>query len=147
MMKHRIYIFHAVILALSFLGPIMPLDDSHLLHAPLYHFFHANVIHAAVNLYVFHQVVRYLHPSIRQMATAFAIATFIPPILLSTPIIGLSAFIYSLFGLALPIIQQKRKYVLYIVFFIFLQAFLPAIAWHIHLYTFTLSALLVIHDR
>lgn len=136
----------ALIFALSFLGPVVSLDATHLLHAPLYHFFHAHPLHAGINLYVFWQVCRILQPSQGRMLVAYAIATLIPPVLLTTPIVGMSAFIYALLGLLTPLVARKRYYVRYIVFFIALQIIIPHIAWQVHLYAFLAGLLLVLPD-
>jgi len=146
MRKTVTYAAVVALLLLSLLGPVVSLDSAHLLHAPVYHFFHANILHAGINLYVLWQIVKILQPSRGRLATAYAVATFIPPVLLGTPVVGLSGFIYALLGLCTPLVARKRYYVFYIVFFIVLQVFLPSIAWHIHLYTFSLALLLVLPD-
>ena len=146
MKKAVLYAAMSSLLILSLLGPVVSLDSAHLLHAPFYHFFHANLLHAGINLYVLYQIVKILRPSGGRLFMAYVIATFIPPVLLAVPVVGLSGCIYALLGLCTPLVARKRYYVFYIVFFIFLQALLPAIAWHIHLYTFLVALLLVLPD-
>lgn len=80
-----------------------------------YNFFHANAIHAILNVWCFLSCVFLANTNARHSITALAIAAAAPETFLAAkPTIGLSAVCFALLGMIMPYARDKLKYNLYI---------------------------------
>ena len=94
--KIALYAGYIIIMCITLMGyDGMGLSDGCTLWKRIsYPFFHQNVFHAAINLYVFHQCYRAIPCGIGHMVAFYLIAISYP-FPSSLPIIGLSGFIYA----------------------------------------------------
>lgn len=102
-----------------------------------YSFFHASVIHAALNAWCFLSVIFIydIHPA--RLAIAFAIATAAPPFVLSDiPTVGLSAVCFALLGMVAFQVRRKIFYQICMALYIIIGLLFPAVNGAIHLYSY-----------
>ena len=104
-----------------------------------YPLFHQNIFHAAINLYVLNQCVRYL-PCGWNLLVFYAMAISYP-FCSSTPIVGLSGVVYAYMGFIAPYVDNKVKYNITIFFYIFIGIFFPCMAIGVHTYCYVLGLL------
>lgn len=102
-----------------------------------YSFFHANLLHALLNVWCFLSVVFFFNVSIYRLLLSFLVATTIPTFLLSTTAtIGLSAVVYFLFGSISFSVKDKLRYHFWIFLYIAIGFFAPNTNAIIHLYCY-----------
>ena len=146
--EHVFYSVSAVVillLSVCGMGEFIPaLDAAHPFGRLTYSFRHVSVFHAGVNLFVLWQILRNFHVSVSLLCVAYLISVMVPPVLITSPVVGLSVCVYALLGLILPSVGQKRRYIVSILVFMIPQAIIPHIAWHLHLYAFLTGMALVI---
>lgn len=117
--KIALYAVYIIIMCITLMGyDGMGLSDGCTLWQRIsYPFFHQNIFHAAINLYVFHQCYRAIPCGIGHMVAFYLIAISYP-FLSSVPIIGLSGFIYAYMGFIAPYVENKVRYNLTILLYI-----------------------------
>ena len=101
--KIALYAGYIIIMCITFLGydGMGLFDDCSIQNRLSYPFFHQNIFHAAINLYVFHQCYRAIPCGIGHLVAFYLIAISYP-FTSSVPIIGLSGFIYAYPTLVTP---------------------------------------------
>ena len=105
-----------------------------------YPFFHQNIFHAAVNLYVFHQCYRAISCGIGHIATFYLIAIRYQ-LTSSIQIIGLSGFMYADRGVIAPYVGNRVRYNVTILIYICIRIFVPCMAVGVHIYCYVLGLL------
>jgi membrane associated rhomboid family serine protease len=114
-------------------------DTSPLYTRLTYHFFHANILHAFLNVSCLLSVVFYYNVSVWNILWAFFVASTFP-FATSIPAIGMSGVCYALIGELLPVVQRKMYFnniVLATIAFGFLFSNCAAL---LHLYCYAVSA-------
>lgn len=76
-----------------------------------YHFFHAGLMHALINVWCFVSIVFLYDIRLRHLGLAFLIAVFMPDLLTSGDTVGLSAVCFALMAIAAT--QVARPYVIH----------------------------------
>lgn len=112
-----------------------------------YPFLHANILHAALNVWVFFSAVFLYHVSPRQLTLSYLIAISFPVTYLSTLssqlstniTVGLSGVNYALMALIIPQVAQPRPYALTVLAYIFVGFCFPNCNNVLHLYCFLLA--------
>ena len=140
--KIALYAGYIIIMCITLMGyDGMGLSDGCTLCQRIsYPFFHQNVFHAAINLYVFHQCYRAIPCGMCHMVTFYLIAISYP-FLASVPIIGLSCFIYAYMGFIAPYVENKVRYNTIIFLYISIGIFIPCMAVGVHIYCYVLGLL------
>lgn len=102
-----------------------------------YSFFHASVIHAAVNAWCFISILFIYHVSWLRIAVAYAIAVSAPAFVLSSiPTVGLSALCFALLGSITFQVKRKLYYNGCMALYIALGFFFPLVNGWLHLYSY-----------
>lgn len=104
-----------------------------------YPFFHQNVFHAIINIWVFHQCYRFF-PCIRNLSVFYVMAVSYP-FASYTPIIGLSGLVYAYMGYIAPRVERKVRYNLTILAYISIGFVFPNMAMGVHIYCYVLGLL------
>ena len=117
--KIALYAGYIIIMCITFLGydGMGLFDDCSIQNRLSYPFYHQNIFHAAINLYVFHQCYRAIPCGIGHLVAFYLIAISYP-FTSSIPIIGLSSFIYAYMGFIAPYVENKVRYNLTILLYI-----------------------------
>lgn len=102
-----------------------------------YQFFHANIFHLAVNLYVMWLCVTRFKLSQRQMLMCFIISA-LAPATLSMPTIGASGIVYAMLGIINTMVAKKLRFAMWIAVYIAISALFNC-NWSIHLYCYALG--------
>ncbi len=103
----------------------------------VFHFFHAGIFHALANAWCVISVIRADIISVRDIITAYAIATLAPTIVLQQqPTVGLSAFCFALMGLISAKVQRKAFFHKCVLAFIAAGFIIPSVNAAIHLYAY-----------
>lgn len=120
--------------------------ESSFLQRVSFHFFHASLLHALMNVWVFLSVVFLFDISLASIITAFAIGSLFPcdsmysiwPSMesLLLPTVGLSGVCYALMGRVAFMVQRKLYYQLWLWFYIGIGFLFPNVNAWIHLYCF-----------
>ena len=111
----------------------------------LYPFLHANLLHAALNIYVLLSAVFLYDVSPRQLFISYLIALSFPITQLSTlnsqlsTTVGLSGINYALMALIIPLVKQPRPYIITVFAYIFVGFLFPNCNNLLHLYCFLLA--------
>lgn len=90
-------------------------DNSPIWHRITYHFFHANILHAVINVWCMLACVFIAKLSWRQILMAFIIACFAPAEY-KIPTIGLSGVCYAMLGIISVYAKKQLAYHAYITF-------------------------------
>ncbi len=102
-----------------------------------YSFFHASVIHAAVNAWCFISILFLYEITWRRMAVAYIIAVVVPEFVLSSvPTVGLSAVCFALLGSIAFQVKRKFYYNGCMALYIALGFFFPLVNGWLHLYSY-----------
>ncbi len=102
-----------------------------------YSFYHASLLHAALNLWCFLSLSFLYDVSPARLAIAFGIAVAAPPlVLVSTPTVGLSAVCFALLGLVAFQVRRKIYWQSCIALYILIGFLFPAANGAIHLYSY-----------
>ena len=104
-----------------------------------YPFFHKNIFHALINLWVFHQCLRCIPCNGNILVFYLIAATY--PFATTTPIVGLSGLVYAYMGYIAPYVQRKMKYNLTILLYLSLGFMIPGMAIGVHIYCYVLGLL------
>lgn len=102
-----------------------------------YQFFHANIFHLAINLYVMWLCVTRFKLSQRQMLMCFIISA-LTPATLSMPTIGASGIVYAMLGIINTMVAKKLRYAMWIAVYIAISALFNC-NWSIHLCCYALG--------
>lgn len=103
----------------------------------LYHFYHASVLHAALNCWSLLSVVFLYEISLSRMLTAYAVAASVPAVCLSHhPTVGLSGVIFVLLGTISFEVKRKRYYQSWMIAFIAIGFLFPNTNAWVHLYCY-----------
>ena len=155
--KAAVLILGAVIIAVSCVQWLAGIDVRDLgttLGSPLstrmtYHFFHASVLHAVLNVWCLLSLAFFYHVTATELVLSYCIASLYPvgwmhDVLGATavPTVGLSAVCFALMGMVTYRVVRKRYYTACIVTLIGIGFLMPNVNAVIHLYAY-LAALLV----
>lgn len=113
----------------------------------LYPFFHANVLHLALNTLTFLSLIFLYDISMRDMLTAYIIAVTVPGILLTTPVVGLSGLIYALLASISFKVRQRLQLQLSVAFCLAFSLLLPLSATSVHLYCYLVGFILALLNK
>ncbi len=106
-------------------------------HRLIYPFFHANFLHAALNLWCFLSVIFLYDTSIWRLVLAYFIAGTIPSACLSCiPTVGLSGVVFALFGSISFEVQRKAYYQLCMLAYLVAGFLFPNTNALVHLYCY-----------
>lgn len=111
----------------------------------LYPFFHANMLHAAINCWCLLSVVFIYDVSLAAMAVSYLVAVLYPIGFFSPdalPTVGLSGVCYTLMGRVAFCVRERWKYQLYMLSYIAVGFLLPGFNGCLHLYCY-IAGLLV----
>lgn len=139
--KIALYVGYIIIMCISFhsYSGMGLYEGCSFLNRISYPLFHQNIFHAAINLYVLNQCVRYL-PCGWNLLVFYAMAISYP-FCSSMPIVGLSGVVYAYMGFIAPYVDNKVKYNITIFFYIFIGTFFPCMAIGVHTYCYVLGLL------
>lgn len=113
-----------------------------------YHFFHAGVIHAALNLWCFLSVVFFYHISKARMLCAYLAASSIPVFLLAdTPTVGISGMVFFLFATISFEVQRKLYYQSWMMAYLILGFLMPGTSAWVHFYCYTCGFTIALINR
>ena len=102
-----------------------------------YSFFHASLIHAAVNAWCFISILFLYEITWRQMTVAYIIAVAVPEFVLSSvPTVGLSALCFALLGSIALEVKRKLYYNGCMALYIALGFLFPLVNGWLHLYSY-----------
>ena len=102
-----------------------------------YQFFHANIFHLAVKLYVMWLCVTRFKLSQRQMLMCFIISAMVPATL-PMPTIGASGIVYAMLGIINTMVAKKLRFAMWIAVYIAISALFNC-NWSIHLCCYALG--------
>lgn len=111
----------------------------------IYPFFHANMLHAAVNCWCLLSVVFIYDVSLASLALSYLVAVLYPIGFFSPdalPTVGLSGVCYTLMGRVAFCVRERWKYQLYVLSYIAVGFLLPGFNGCLHLYCY-IAGLLV----
>lgn len=113
-----------------------------------YHFFHAGIIHAALNVWCFLSVVFLYHISKARMLCAYLAASSIPVFLLAdTPTVGISGMVFFLFATISFEVQRKLYYQSWMMAYIILGFLMPGTSAWVHFYCYACGFILALINR
>lgn len=128
----------AVMLMLGIDAMLVGIYDGCRWHQHLtYQFFHANIFHLAVNLYVMWLCVTRFKLSQRQMLMCFIISAMAPATL-PMPTIGASGIVYAMLGIINTMVAKKLRFAMWIAVYIAILALFNC-NWSIHLCCYALG--------
>lgn len=134
-----LYTFYALILLISLTGcnangltAGCPIYDR-----LAYPFCHANIFHAAINVYVLNQCINSIKVGFGLLVFYIIAVTY--PFANHTPILGLSGIVYSYMGFIAPFARNKVRYNATVIFYIAIGLLFPCIAFGVHLYCYVLG--------
>lgn len=102
-----------------------------------YQFFHANIFHLVINLYVMWLCITRFKLSQRQMLMCFIISA-LPPATLPIPTIGASGIVYAMLGIINTMVVKKLRFAMWIAAYIATSALFNC-NWSIHLCCYALG--------
>ena len=111
-------------------------------HHAVYHFFHANVLHALVNSLCLVSIVFLTNTKIWQLLCAYSIASAFPvslfaPLLADKPVVGASGVCYVLFGMLAVPLKGKGVYLLWIAMLLLISfIYRESSGFYLHLFGF-----------
>lgn len=107
-----------------------------------YSFYHANIVHACINIYVYLGMVFLLGSSMLDMVVAYIICVCVPPLMLThTTTIGLSGFVYALIGLKTFYVTNPIKYTLSVIIPLIFTSFFPYVAFGVHIWCYAVGVI------
>ena len=119
----------------------------------IYPFFHANCIHALLNVWCFLSVVFIYNTKIWKLFFSYLIGASIPIdtlnrwIPFNSPTVGLSGVIYALFGMISFDVARKLYYQCWMAFYIVCGFFFPNTNAWLHLYCYAFGFLVSLLTR
>lgn len=114
----------------------------------LYPFFHANILHAALNVWCLLSVVFLYDISLLRLCFSYLTAVSIPSFLLSDiPTLGLSGAVFFLFASISFEVQRKTYYQSCMAFYLLLGFFLPNTNGMVHMYCYVLGLLYALLNK
>lgn len=102
----------------------------------LYSFTHASIIHLLTNIWAMLSAVFVFQPHWGYMIAAYAIAVLCPSHLCHTPTVGLSVFIYALFGMMTFRVKERGLYQLCMAIALITGCLHPYINGYVHIYAY-----------
>lgn len=140
--KIALYAGYIIIMCITFLGyeGMGLYEGCSMLNRLTYPFFHQNVFHAAINLWVLHQCLKARPCGIVDMVVFYLIAISYYPSS-SVPIIGLSGIVYAYMGYIAPFVEKKVRYNIIILSYICVGFFIPCMAVGIHIFCYVVGLL------
>lgn len=102
----------------------------------LYSFYHASIIHLMSNIWAMLSVIFVFQPHWGYMAAAYTIAVLCPSCLCQTPTVGLSVFIYALFGMMAFRVKDRGFYQLCMAIALAAGCLHPYINGYVHIYAY-----------
>ena len=103
----------------------------------LYPFYHAGLLHAALNVWCLLSVVFIYNVSLWRLILSYVIATTIPSLFLPpTPTVGLSGVVYVLFGTISFEVGRKLYYQLWMLLYLAVGFLFPNTNAWVHLYCY-----------
>lgn len=114
----------------------------------LYPFYHANLLHVALNVWCFLSVIFMYDISLFRLTLAYIIAISIPSFCLSDiPTVGLSGVVYALFGSISFEVQRKVYYQLWMFAYIILGFLSHNTNGWVHLYCYTAGVIIALLNK
>lgn len=114
----------------------------------LYPFYHANLLHAALNIWCLLAVVFIYDISIWRLCCAYAIAISIPTFCLSViPTVGISGILFALFGSISFEVERKGYYQLLMIAYIIIGFLFPNTNAWIHLYCYLAGCMVALLNK
>lgn len=114
----------------------------------LYPFYHANLLHVALNAWCLLSIIFMYDISLFRLTLAYIIAVSIPSFFLSDiPTVGLSGVIYALFGSISLEVQRKVYYQLWMLAYIILGFLFPNTNGWVHLYCYTAGVIIALLNK
>lgn len=114
----------------------------------IYPFYHANLIHAALNIWCFLSIVFIYDISFWRLCIAYMAAISVPSIaLFSTPTVGLSGVVFALFGSISFEVERKTYYQLWMLIYIISGFLFPNTNVWIHLYCYIAGLVIAILNK
>lgn len=108
-----------------------------------YSFFHANIFHAAINVWCLLSIVFIYNISWRYLLTAYCIAVSFPDVfLVATPTVGLSGICFALLGRIAFLAERKWYYQKWMAAILCIGFLLPGTAASLHLYCYVVGLLI-----
>lgn len=112
----------------------------------IYHFFHANIFHAILNVWCLLTIAFIYDAKAWQLILGYVIASLIPGYLCCTtvtaqPTIGLSGICFTLMGLIIPNVKRKLYYNICVFTFIAIGFFFPYVNASLHLRCYVVGLL------
>lgn len=105
-----------------------------------FHFFHANLLHAALNAWCLLCITFKYGISLRNLLAAFIIAASIPPFILhDTPTVGLSGVIFACLASFSFVVKRKLYFHAWTLFYIGCGFLFPNTNALLHLYCYALG--------
>lgn len=102
-----------------------------------YPFFHANIFHALLNLYVLRQCMK--SRCVGFSLFVFYLIAVSYPMASTRPIVGLSGLIYAYMGYLAPLVVHKTRYHLAILAYLAVGLIIPCMAFGVHAYCYALG--------
>jgi membrane associated rhomboid family serine protease len=114
----------------------------------LYSFFHANIVHALLNVWCLLSVVFLYRIKLWVLVAAFLIAMSVPTFCLtSTPTVGLSGVVFALFAMLSFSVQRKLYYQSWMVFYLVMGFLMPNVNAYLHLYCYTIGFIVALLNK
>lgn len=114
-----------------------------------YPFFHANVLHAALNVWCLLSVMFAYDVSWRMLLLAFIVAMTVPVGFLgcAAPTVGLSGVVFFLFGSLSFSVIRKWYYQTWMAAYLIAGFFLPGVAGRLHLWCYAVGFIVALLNR
>ena len=118
-------------------------DGCSLVERLLYPFFHANLLHAALNVYVLWSLVFLFDTSAGMLAASYAIAVCYP---YGSPslTVGLSGVVYALMAFVVPQVSNKLQYIAFVSLYILIGFAFPVFNNLLHVWCFVIALVIVL---
>lgn len=113
-----------------------------------YPFYHANMIHAALNTWCLLSVVFVYKVSLWRLAFAYIAAVSVPAFCLScVPTVGLSGLVFTLFGSVSFEVERKVYYQLWMVVYLVIGFLFPDTNAWVHMYCYLAGCLAALLNK
>ena len=110
----------------------------------LYSFTHAGFMHLSTNIWAMLSVIFVFQPHWGYMAAAYTIAVLCPSCLCQTPTVGLSVFIYALFGMMAFRVKDRAFYQLCMAIALTAGCLHPYINGYVHIYAYACGCIVAL---
>lgn len=106
----------------------------------LYSFFHANILHAIMNVWCLLSVVFIYNIKLWLLITSYVIAVSIPTFCLTpTPTVGLSGMVFALFAMLSFSVARKLYYQSWMIAYLVIGFLMPNVNAYLHLYCYIIG--------